>query len=229
MKLWIHALAITGLVGALAVSTASAQEEEWFDDDDDALVILDEHLEDLGWGLARAFQPDFSWTDDDCEDEDECTVRFSIDGDEHYLIVNGDTVKSGHGPMPYMRDFKHKFGQEMGRHGHGPRFDFHANMLGPKGMRGDSVLRKLERESRRIAKKARSAEGSEKDDLEKELDQKLNEIFDYKLERQEKAIGRAEKHLSKLKERRSKRASAKDDIIQNRKDELLGNARYLEW
>lgn len=93
----------------------------------------------------------------------------------------------------------------------------------------DAELRRLEREAKDLARKAREAEDADRASLETELDEKLNEIFEYKLQRQQESIAKAEERVEKLKERRSKRETARDEIIQNRKDELLGRDKYLEW
>lgn len=61
------------------------------------------------------------------------------------------------------------------------------------------------------------------------MDRKLGEIFDYKMERRKESIAKAEDRVAEMKERRSKRESVRDEIIRNRKDELLGRDRYLEW
>ncbi|HEY5564605.1 MAG TPA: hypothetical protein VIL33_03375, partial [Rhodothermia bacterium] len=107
--------------------------------------------------------------------------------------------------------------------------DFHRKFGEHFGFRQDSALREMEREARSIARKARNASDTDRASLESELDRKLNEIFDYKLRRRQEAIEKAEERVSKLRERQSERESARDQIIENRKDELLGRDRYLEW
>jgi len=158
-------------------------------------------------------QDDDEWSDDDP------LVVF----DEHLQGVDS-LLEFSFGPgMNFMDDFGPRIDRLR------PRFKFDRDFAYEIRSFRDQELRRLEQEAHSIARNARRADGSEKADLEKQLDQKLNEIFDYKLELRKKAIERAQKHVAELKERQAKRKSAREEIIKKRKDELLGVDRYLEW
>ncbi|HUF09403.1 MAG TPA: hypothetical protein VMO47_08795 [Rhodothermales bacterium] len=233
MSIWKQLFALAPLIGAVVMSPAQAQDEEWDFEDTfvyEHLLNLDRHLEnlhdqlaELDGELALDFTSDFLWTDDHCEDVDECDVRVIVDDGKRLVIVNGDTVKGDPGRFAF------KLGPGMQFRGHGPGLDLHGKLGKIPGLHRDSELRRLEKEARTLARKARESSDAEKAELEKELDQKLNEIFTYKLRLEEEAIERAENRVAKLKERHTRRESARDEIIESRKDELLGRDRYLEW
>lgn len=222
---WTRLLALAPLAGALVTAPVSAQDDdEW--SDDDPLVVIDEHLQGLDNMLDFSFGPGMDFIDDRCEDKKDCDVRVVVKDGKRLVIVNGDTVSSGF-PMPHDGAFAYHFGPRMD--GHGPRFRFDRDFTHKIRSFRDQELRKLEQEAHSIARNARRADRSEKADLEKQLDQKLNEIFDYKLELRKKAISKAQKHVAELKERQARRKSAREEIIKKRKDELLGMDSYLEW
>ena len=239
MSIWKQLFISAPLIGALVTSPAVAQDDEWESDDPLAFGLamdldldfegLEEKLRDLGGGLSFDFRPGFVWTDDYCEDDDDCDVRVIVDKGKRFVIVNGDTVETTEDEHPHRRHFAYKFGPGMHLRGYGPEGDFHRKLGEHFGFRQDPALRELEREARSIARKARNASDTDRASLESELDRKLNEIFDYKLRRRQQAIEKAEERVSKLRERQSERESARDQIIENRKDELLGRDRYLEW
>ena len=93
----------------------------------------------------------------------------------------------------------------------------------------DHALREMERDARSLSRKARLADDDEEAELKVELDQKLSEIFDYKNGKRLDAIETAEKRLDEMRARQSKRESSRADIIEQRKQELLGEESHLEW
>lgn len=97
------------------------------------------------------------------------------------------------------------------------------------GFLADDTLREMEKDARDLARKARREEDGDKATLETELDQKLSEIFDYKNGRRREAIETTEKRLDEMRERLSKRESSRIGIIEQRRQELLGEESYLEW
>lgn len=240
MNLLRQTLALAPLALTLIASPVIAQEEEEWEDDDpmvyEHLMDLDRHMRDLGEQLegidetlALDFTSNFLWKDHPCDEGEDCDVHIVINDGKRYVIVNGDTVESGYGTLPHHGQFAFKSGPRVHFKGYEPGEHIGRNFTRFFDDHRDPELRRMEREARDIARKARSADPDEKATLESELNRKLNEIFDYKLERQEESIRKAEDRLSKLKERRSKRESARDEIIRNRRDELLGRDQYLEW
>lgn len=224
MNDWLRMLTLAPLAGAIVTAPVSAQDDDW-SDDEDPLVTLDERLEGLDDMIDFSFGPGLQWFGDDCEEGDDCEVHVFVKDGEQTVIINGDTVKNEF-PIPHAGAFAYRFEPRMDS---GHRFGLDHDILRGLHSFADPKLRELEGESRSLARKARRAKGAEKVELEQQLDRKLNEIFDYKLERREKALEKSERRLSGMKERLAKRKSARDEIIQNRKDELLGTEQYLEW
>lgn len=92
----------------------------------------------------------------------------------------------------------------------------------------NSDIVKMETETRKLAREIMNAEGAEKRQLEEELSNKLNEIFDMKLESRKKRIKKLQKRLEKQQADLREREESRADIIDRRRDELLGDDR-LEW
>lgn len=87
----------------------------------------------------------------------------------------------------------------------------------------------LERASRRLAREVRRADGDERGELEQQLNEKLAEIFDKKMEMRRDRIERLESLLEKERSVVEERSQARDEIIDHRFDELLGEADALDW
>lgn len=211
----IAAALVTGAV----VAPAAAQDDRW--DDESAY-----ELEDLSDLLALDFDPGMFWMGNACDDDEDCDVSIGFDDGENLIVVNGDTLRNWKMRFPHVGPFAFDFKSDGD---HRPHFKMRRHFQPHHGWQGDPEIRRMEHEARTLARKARRAEGDEKAGLEKELDAKLNAIFDLKLEKQEKAIQRAEERVERLKERRKKRLEARDEIIQDRKEELVGRERYMEW
>lgn len=96
-------------------------------------------------------------------------------------------------------------------------------------MTSSPELMKKERESRDLARRVRNAEGSERAELERELDTLLADIFaekmDLRRERAEKLRERLAEQDAAINERQRNR----DDIIARRKAELLGEKDRFDW
>jgi len=192
----------------------------------------------------------FSWKSDYCEGVEDCKIEVKVVDGERIVIVNGDTVETGemgnlskmllrHRPMFDRlltdRVVWHEPGddalvwlggdfEELGL------FDRpHARVGRHMRFHNDHTLRKMERDASNLARKARLADDDEEAELKVELDQKLSEIFDYKNGKRLEAIETAEKRLDEMRARQSKRESSRTEIIEQRKQELLGEESYLEW
>jgi hypothetical protein len=223
-RLWAVVPVILAVIG----TPAAAQDDDWFDEEpffalEEGLANLDESL------LALDNMPFMWWTQDHCEEGEDCHVEIIVEDGNRIVIVNGDTLKDKSTSFAHPRHFAFKFGPGDHMKGHHPGVNFHRNFSGRLGSRLNPELRRMEREARSLARKIRESEGDEREQLETELDGKLDEIFTFKMQQQDKQIERAEKRVERLKERRAKRESAKDQIIEDRKEELLGRERYLEW
>lgn len=88
---------------------------------------------------------------------------------------------------------------------------------------------KLERATRVLARKARDAEGAERDRLERELREKLMETLDAKLEARSERIARLEEQLNEERSVLETRRNSRDAIVDRRLRELLGEEDVLDW
>jgi len=85
-----------------------------------------------------------------------------------------------------------------------------------------------ERRSREVARMLRRGEGDEAE-LEAELDELLNEVFQAKQETQQERVDRLREQLAELEERVAQRRADREEIIQKRKNELLGRGDRYDW
>ena len=90
-------------------------------------------------------------------------------------------------------------------------------------------IAELERESRELARRAREAEGTGRSELEDELRQKLEEIFDAKMELRRERIERFEERLRAERESYQRRDDARESMIERRLRDLMGEDDALEW
>jgi hypothetical protein len=106
---------------------------------------------------------------------------------------------------------------------HGP-----GEMLGLFGGTSTEIMKK-ERESREVARTIRNAEGSERAELERQLNALLQEIFDEKEEIRRTKVAELQERLAKQQEEADARARDRDEIIARRKAELLGQQDRFDW
>ncbi|WP_457651172.1 hypothetical protein [Rhodocaloribacter sp.] len=93
----------------------------------------------------------------------------------------------------------------------------------------DAEMREMEREASRLAREARRAEGDEREKLEAELQEKLEAIFERKMELREKRVEKLEEALEEARTRLEERRKAREEIIQRRLRDLLGEEDLYEW
>lgn len=86
-----------------------------------------------------------------------------------------------------------------------------------------------EREAREIARRARDAAGSERAELEAELQAKVNEIFDKKMELREEVISDLQEEVQEEREELNRRRELRQEMIDRRMRTLLGEDDLLEW
>ncbi|MEX2400533.1 MAG: hypothetical protein WD423_07150 [Rhodothermales bacterium] len=96
-------------------------------------------------------------------------------------------------------------------------------------IRAHRDVTELERESRRLAREVRQSGGDERRELEEQLSAKLDDIFDKKMEIRRDRIQRLESLLEKERSVVEERSQARDEIIDRRFDELLGESDVLDW
>ena len=90
-------------------------------------------------------------------------------------------------------------------------------------------LARMEREARDLSRQIKNAKDNEKAGLERELDVKLNEIFDKKIEARRKKVSRLEEELNTERGQLRTRERAKREMIERRKQELLRGNDPLSW
>jgi len=110
-------------------------------------------------------------------------------------------------------------------------FDRFEPLLGEAAFiaRESAEVIKLEREARELARKARRAEGAEREQLEQELRAKLMETLDAKLEARSERIERLEEHLQEERNILDARRNSREEIVSRRLRELLGEDDLLDW
>lgn len=93
----------------------------------------------------------------------------------------------------------------------------------------DEELMTMERRSRELAAQARRAEGTERDRIERELDDLLVQIFERKQEVRAEQIESLEARLRDLRDEQQQRQARQREIIERRKRQLLGDEDPLRW
>jgi len=89
--------------------------------------------------------------------------------------------------------------------------------------------KELEIDAELLALKIKNAEGNTQQKLKSELAGVLNQLFDIKEKKKETEIKQLEKRLQELKESIQARKQNKNEIVQRRIQEMLGDSRYLRW
>ncbi len=105
--------------------------------------------------------------------------------------------------------------------------DIRAGIAG--SMKERSELMEMEMESRRLAQRARRAEGEERTRLEDELSGKLQEIFDRKQTLREEQIDRLREELDEALDKHNDRSQNQKEIIERRMRQLLGREDKYDW
>lgn len=90
--------------------------------------------------------------------------------------------------------------------------------------------KKLEREAWNLSRKYRQTEDdNEKVRLREELKSLLDQVFDYRQMNRQEEIEKLEKRLAELKENNQRRLANKNEIVQRRLKQLLGDEKGMEW
>jgi hypothetical protein len=100
----------------------------------------------------------------------------------------------------------------------------------PKRFEQALVLRKLEGVCNKLARQFReSTDDSEKSDIEKELRDKLVDLFEMKEQEKELEIERIMDRVDKMRQEIEERKANKDKIIELRLNELTGKEHLSRW
>ena len=87
----------------------------------------------------------------------------------------------------------------------------------------------LEQRTMQRAHRYRLAKQEQKEELKTELAEVINKHFDVRQEKRELQLKRMEESLEKLREAIKKRADARDEIVEKRLGELVGERGELEF
>ena len=98
-----------------------------------------------------------------------------------------------------------------------------------ESMKERTEIMKMEMESQRLARSARRADADERAQLEQELQEKLNEIFDRKQELRKNRIEELRESLNKALDQQNDRDQSRKEIIDRRLRELLGQHNKYDW
>ncbi len=229
------------LVAALAAQPATAQDDEPKKVEKEIKVLVDDD-----GNITVNGEP---VTGDRLEMEDGTVVMVDEDGkvvvidDDHegHRIVRKKVMGPGHGERVNvfrMRDMDDDF--EWKGLGH----DAHEAMAHARRLRFDGLgedfefefdfdhvnpeIMEMEAATRQLAREASRAEGNAKTEKVDELDAKLSELFARKLEMREKRIARLQERLEKERSALTKRRAERQQIIERRKAELMGDD-VLKW
>jgi hypothetical protein len=87
----------------------------------------------------------------------------------------------------------------------------------------------LEIQSESLALDYKDTDGNKKQSVKKELQKVLSELFELREKDRKEDVARLEKELQELKESLQIRANKKNEIIERRIEDLLGENKYLDW
>jgi len=162
-------------------------------------------------------------------------------GDETISYPRVFNVRPGQWRMPKMEVRTYPFGDDdekdfafFGEH-FGNMGNFSVNFGDDFALyRGESMkerteLMKMEMESQRLARRARRADGDERAQLEQELEEKLNEVFDRKQALREERVEKLREALNKALDQQNDRDQSRNEIIERRLRELLGQSGKYDW
>ena len=145
-------------------------------------------------------------------------------GEPKVMEFYGDLLDEEGQNFTVLSDYLDNLGNVwVDRLGDGSRIELGASM------RERSEVMKLEMESRRLAQRARRAEGEERTRLEGELEEKLQEIFDRKQALQEERIDGLRGDLDDLLDKHNERSQNQREIIERRLRNLLGKEGKYDW
>lgn len=89
--------------------------------------------------------------------------------------------------------------------------------------------KELEIDAELLALKGKGADANTQQKIKSDLTNTLNQLFDIRETQKQEEVKRLEKRLQELKESLQARKQNKNEIVQRRIQELLGDSRYLRW
>jgi len=88
---------------------------------------------------------------------------------------------------------------------------------------------RLDREAIALARRVREAKSTEREKLRADLAVVVNKHFDVRQQRRELSLKRMEEELKRLREAIESRSKGRDDVVQRRITELVGDDKNLEF
>ena len=89
--------------------------------------------------------------------------------------------------------------------------------------------KELEIDAELLALKYKNADANSQQKMKNDLTNTLNQLFDIRESHKQDEVKRLEKRLQELKESLQARKQNKNEIVQRRIQEMLGDSRYLRW
>ena len=89
--------------------------------------------------------------------------------------------------------------------------------------------KELEINAELLALKYKNADANSQQKMKNDLTNTLNQLFDIRESHKQDEVKRLEKRLQELKESLQARKQNKNEIVQRRIQEMLGDSRYLRW
>lgn len=225
-----------GLGILLALLAAPA----WGQDEGDRLIAED--------GDLRIYRSDDGQLKIKRDGDDDWAAVIDIDGDRTFVFSGPDALRHrnifrwrGHdGDEPFLGFFEGDGDFDVEGLDFEPFVDVArlgsdlTRSLAPFGDLSEQMeerreIARLDADARRLARRVRGAEGAERAELEAELDELLNDIFDKKLELRQERIERYAEEAEELRQETAERRQRRAEIIDRRKRDLLGEHDPLDW
>lgn len=113
---------------------------------------------------------------------------------------------------------------------HGDVIEFEGGRFELEGAMKERVeISRLDAESHRMARAVRQAEGAEREQLQQELEDKLEAIYERKLELRRERLEQLQQELNEQRDQIETREQARQEILERRLRELLGEPDELKW
>ena len=136
-------------------------------------------------------------------------------------MMPGVHSRQGPGGLQRNRGIPGMPGQQIGARGDQSRHRFFPE---------SEEVQKLERQSHKLARQYRQAEGTEKQQMQEELRATLLQIFEKKTQHQNEFVEHLEKQLQKLRSRLENRQKNRDAIVDRRFEQLTSDGEdELAW
>lgn len=155
---------------------------------------------------------------------------FDSDNNKELTFFGNTMAPDMHGDVDHMFERYNVMADDVARGGL-TRLKMNMNGAFPDALYNpqSDEIRKMERESMELARRIRTADDAEQEDLKQTLKELLSKIFDLKEENTVARLNKMSAELDKLEAKVAERSSSRTDIINRRYKELLGESDALAW